>query len=262
MDQDRPGWNPPETNAAPAADVTLGAPTEVASPPRRSRIGTGVAVAAVGIGALGLVGTAYAATSSPSPSAGSESPGYPSPTTSTETEQPGGSSSTPTTPTTPGTPSTPGTAPAPDASAAPGTEGERGFGRHGHPGMRGGFGFGLRGPGMGIHGSFVTPKQGGGYQTIHTQRGTVTGVSSTSITVRSEDGYTKTYVVAESTVVNAQRDGIDSIQVDDEVMVVGVEDGDEVTAVSIVDRTRIKDGLERIAPPAPQPSETTSGSTP
>ncbi len=187
----------------------------------------------MGIGALGLVGTAYAATGSPSPtpSAGSESPGLTAP----NGEQPG----------------------------APGDRGGDGD-RRGHmggPGMGGGMG--MRGAGMGIHGSFVAPKQGGGYQTIHTQRGVVTAVSSTSITVKSEDGYTKKYVVTADTVVNAQRDGIGSIKVDDEVMVIGVEDGDDVTAVQIMDRTRIKDGMQRLAPPGPKPSAsaTTSGST-
>lgn len=232
MDQDRPGWNPPPPGSEPAAHVPLSAPIEVASAPRRSRVGTGVAVAAVGIGALGLVGTAYAATGSPSPtpSAGSESPGLTPP----QGERPG----------------------------APGDrdgDGDRRGGHMGGPGMGGGMG--MRGAGMGIHGSFVAPKQGGGYQTIHTQRGVVTDVSSTSITVTSEDGYTKKYVVTADTVVNAQRDGIDSIKADDEVMVIGVEDGGDVTAVQIMDRTRIKDGMQRLAPPAPKPSGSASGST-
>jgi hypothetical protein len=79
--------------------------------------------------------------------------------------------------------------------------------------------------------------------------------------VKSEDGYTKEYVVTADTVVNAQRDGIGSIEVDDEVMVIGVEDGAEVTAVQIMDRTRVKDGLERIAPPQPSASASPSSST-
>ena len=122
----------------------------------------------------------------------------------------------------------------------------------------------MRGPGigmgMGIHGSYVTPKQGGGYQTVHSQRGTVTAVSSTSITVTSEDGYAKTYKVTASTVVNAQRDGIDSIATGDTVVVTGIEDGDTVTAVSIIDGTRIKDGMAPLAPPAPKPSASASSS--
>jgi hypothetical protein len=224
MDTDRPGWNPP-SSSEPVAEVPLGSPTQVASAPRRSRVGTGVAVAAVGIGALGLVGTAYAATGSPSapPSTGSNGPGATSP----NGEQPG-------------------------LPGDPDGDGDRRGGHMGGPGMGGGMG--MRGAGMGIHGSFVAPKQGGGYQTIHTQRGVVTAVSESSITVKSEDGYTKKYVVTADTVVNAQRDGIGSIEADDEVMVIGVEDGGDVTAVQIMDRTRIKDGMGRLAPPAPKNS--------
>jgi hypothetical protein len=130
----------------------------------------------------------------------------------------------------------------------------------GGPGKGGGMG--MRGAGMGIHGSFVAPKQGGGYQTIHTQRGVVTDVSTTSITVKSEDGYSKKYAVTADTVVNAKRDGIGSIKVDDEVMIIGVENGDSVDAVQIMDRTQIKDGMGRLAPPAPPaPAPTASGST-
>jgi hypothetical protein len=240
MDQDRPGWNPPAPGAEPLADVPMSAPTEISSGHRRSRVGTGVAVAAVGIGVLGLVGTAYAASGSPSPapSSGSGAP---------QGELPGA-------------PGAQGTAPG--APGVPDGDGD-GPGRGGHMGGPGGMGGGMGmrlGMGGGIHGVFVTPKQGGGYQTVHTQRGTVTAVSSTSITVKSEDGYTKSYKVTESTVVNAQRDGIDSIETGDEVGIVGLEDGDLVTAVSIMDRTRIKDGLKPLAPPAPKATPT-PGST-
>ena len=188
-------------------------------------MGTGVAVAAVGIGALGLVGTAYAATGSPSPtpSAGSESPGL--------------------------------TAPNGERPGVPGDrdgDGDRRGGHMGGPGMGGGMG--MRGAGMGIHGSFVAAQAGRRLPDHpHAARRRHRRVP-TSITVKSEDGYTKKYVVTADTVVNAQRDGIASIKVDDEVMVIGVEDGDDVTAVQIMDRTRIKDGMQRLAPPAPKPS--------
>lgn len=240
MDQDRPGWNPPSPGAEPTPEVPLGAPTQVSSGPRRSRVGTGVAVAAVGIGVLGLVGTAYAASGSPTPS-----PQSGSGSTAPQGELPGAPGAQGTAPGTPGVPDGDGD--------GPGRGGHMGGGPGGMGGMR-------MGLGGGIHGVFVTPKQGGGYQTVHTQRGTVTGVSSTSITVKSEDGYTKSYKVTASTVVNAQRDGIDSIESGDEVGVVGIEDGDTVTAVSIMDRTRIKDGMKPLAPPAPaaSPSKSTA----
>jgi hypothetical protein len=46
-----------------------------------------------------------------------------------------------------------------------------------------------------LHGEFVMSDGSGGYTTVLTQTGTVTAISPTSITVRSEDSYTQTYVV-------------------------------------------------------------------
>ena len=75
-----------------------------------------------------------------------------------------------------------------------------------------GFGFGIGvGAGLGlpgglVHGQVVVSKPGGGYQTVDIQSGKVTAVSSTSITLKSADGYTASYSVASSTIVDAQRD--------------------------------------------------------
>jgi hypothetical protein len=151
----------------------------------------------VGIGALGIAGAAYAAASDPSPS-------------------PSGSS----------------------GSALPGDRDGDGPHRDGMPGPGGHHGGGMRGPGMGIHGTFVVPQpDGSGYQTVHMQRGEVTEVSATSITVSSEDGYSKAYVVDASTEVN--RGGtIADIAVGASVMVVGVAGDDsaaDVTATRVVD---------------------------
>ena len=55
---------------------------------------------------------------------------------------------------------------------------------HPHQGRPGGFGIGFGGPFGAVHGQFVVPRSGGGYQTIDTQRGSVTAVSPTSITVK------------------------------------------------------------------------------
>lgn len=219
--QDRPGWNPPPALGAPM----MSAPETVGSAaPRRSRIGTGVAVAAIAIGALGIAGTAYAANAADSPSASpSTGQGY------------GGGYGRAMGPN--GQAGTPGQAP---QGMMPG----RGAGHRGPGGM----GMGL---GMGIHGSFVTEKQGGGYQTVDAQRGTVTAVSKDSITVKSVDGFTATYVVTADTIVNAKRDGIASVKVGDEVGVMGVEGAGKTTAVRIVDRTQLKDSRQKWAPPAP-----------
>jgi hypothetical protein len=46
-----------------------------------------------------------------------------------------------------------------------------------------------------LHGESVVKKADGTFQTILEQRGTVEAVSDTSITVKSEDGYSRTYAV-------------------------------------------------------------------
>jgi hypothetical protein len=139
-----------------------------------------------------------------------------------------------------------------------------GFGgdRDGDHGMRGGPGLGMgMGMGMAIHGSFVTPKPGGGYQTVDTQQGTVTGVSSTSITVTSVDGFSQTYVVGADAKVHADKDGIGSIKAGDEVDVVAIQSGSEHNAVQIVDRTQLGDlrgkfGDKHAVAPSPTPTST------
>lgn len=50
-----------------------------------------------------------------------------------------------------------------------------------------------------LHGEFVIADGRGGYATELTQTGTVTEISDTSITARSEDGYTQTYVITGDT---------------------------------------------------------------
>jgi hypothetical protein len=46
-----------------------------------------------------------------------------------------------------------------------------------------------------LHGEFVVADGAGGYTTELTQTGAVTAISPTSITVRSEDGFSQTYVI-------------------------------------------------------------------
>jgi hypothetical protein len=72
------------------------------------------------------------------------------------------------------------------------------FGQRTAPGPQHGAGGGL-GPAdvsaTSLHGEFVVADGAGGYTTELTQTGTVTAISPTSITVRSEDGFTQTYVI-------------------------------------------------------------------
>ncbi len=112
-----------------------------------------------------------------------------------------------------------------------------GFRRFGAGGF--GFGGGLFGA---LHGQFVARKPGGGYQTIDVQNGQVTAVSSTSITLKSADGFTKTYAVTSSTLVDAQRDGIGSVKVGNQAEVLATVSGSAVTATSISDLTLLGQG--------------------
>ncbi len=122
---------------------------------------------------------------------------------------------------------------------------------HGPRGPRGPGGFGgafrgfgglgaLGGLGSVVHGQATTRTKSGGYQTVDIQLGKVTSVSSTSIKVASTDGYTHTYVVSASTVVDAQRDGISSVATTDQVDVIATQSGNTATATNIVDMTKVQ----------------------
>jgi hypothetical protein len=113
--------------------------------------------------------------------------------------------------------------------------------------LRPGIGGRVFGPGAGsfgafgaVHGQFVVPKQGGGYQTIDTQRGQVTAVSNSAITIKSPDGFVQTYAVTSSTIVAAQRDGIGSIKVGDQAAVRATVSGSTATAVIIGDLSNLQ----------------------
>jgi hypothetical protein len=114
--------------------------------------------------------------------------------------------------------------PAPSAGAPGGHGAHRHFGGRFTP-------FGM------LHGQFVEAKPGGGYQTVDVQNGQVTAVSSTSITLKSSDGFTKTYVVTNSTMVDAQRDGIGSVKVGNQAAVFATVSGSTVTAANVADLT-------------------------
>jgi hypothetical protein len=134
--------------------------------------------------------------------------------------------------------------PAARAPSAPDHDHGRGLGPVRRPGRMGKEG----GMGIGIHGEFVVPAPGGGYQTMASQHGEVTDVSPTSITVKSEDGYTKTYAVDDGTVVEAGDNGIGDVKVGDAVGVLGVVSGDTTKAVEVRDRTAVGDRHDKWAP--------------
>jgi hypothetical protein len=123
--------------------------------------------------------------------------------------------------------------PSPSPSASPSAPNSTDPAKPQGPGGRHGE-FGIGGA---LHGEFVVEKNGGGYETVATQRGDVTAVSKDSITVKSADGYSRTYTVAAETLVNSARDGIGSIKTGSTVTVTAVVANSTATATSISDGT-------------------------
>jgi len=103
---------------------------------------------------------------------------------------------------------------------------------------------GLFGPGLGggvVHGQY-TIKGPKGYETIDERSGTVSSVRNTSgstwsLTVKSADGTSGTFVVDPSTSVDGGESGIGSVKTGDSVTVVGTGSGSTVTATRIMDQT-------------------------
>lgn len=93
--------------------------------------------------------------------------------------------------------------------------------------------------GRGIHGEQTTRKPGGGYQTLATQVGEVTSASKSSIAVKSEDGYTRTYAVDDKTRVLASKGGISDIQKGDRVQVLAVVEGNGARLLHVVDLSKL-----------------------
>lgn len=101
-----------------------------------------------------------------------------------------------------------------NGSSVTGAPGAGGFGGRGGIGGSGG---GMMGA---LHGSYVVSDGNGTYTTELTQTGTVSAVSSSSITVKSADGYSKTYAVTSTTSVDNGSDQIGSVATGHTVRVV------------------------------------------
>jgi hypothetical protein len=95
--------------------------------------------------------------------------------------------------------------------------------------------------GGGIHGEFTTKKPGGGYQTLAMQTGEVTSVSSSSIAVKSEDGFTRTYSVDDKTRVMAGKEGIGGVKKGDTVRVLAVVEDGKARSLHVVDLSNLKE---------------------
>ncbi|NUW40225.1 hypothetical protein [Nonomuraea rhodomycinica] len=138
--------------------------------------------------------------------------------------------------------------PPPSATATPtaspsATPSDQGPGQGRRWGHRMGFG------GPALHGEFVVPDGEGTYTTVATQYGDVTAVDQDSVTVKSEDGYTKEYTVDADTRVNRD-EGIASVKTGAKVMVIAKVDGETATAVAVRD-VSLRDGQDRHGRPFP-----------
>ena len=110
-------------------------------------------------------------------------------------------------------------------------ESRQGPGPGGHgPGGHGPGGHGPSKLGQMLHGESVVELEDGTYVTQRMQVGDVTSVSETSLTVRSEDGFTETYVVGdETTLVRDQVTGT-AASVGDVAHVRAIVTGTTITA--------------------------------
>ena len=90
--------------------------------------------------------------------------------------------------------------------------------------------------GRALHGEVTLA--GKKHRVVDFQRGVVQQVSGTSITVRSADGFTKSYTVGPKTKVRVdkQAGSIAGVQTKDRVRVVATKKGSTVTASRIADR--------------------------
>jgi len=183
--------------------------TPPSDPPPNRRYGHPLTLVAIASGALvaGVVGASIATSSPSAPAAADARLAQPAPT-------PSGSAAPP--------------------SARPGSPPFfRGPGQH-HAFPFGGFIF----PGGAVHGQFVAPAPGGGFQTKAVQSGQVTAVSGTSITVRSADTYTKTYRVTSAARVFPGH-GISSVESGDQVRVLATVHGSAATVTTIIDLSKL-----------------------
>jgi hypothetical protein len=142
-------------------------------------------------------------------------------------------------------PSTPAPGIAPPGPAAPGTPPHRAWRPGRPPSFRGPgrpFAFPFGGflfPGRAVHGQFVIPAAGGGYQTEAVQSGQVTAVSGSSLTVRSADNFTRSYRVT-SAVRVLPGHGISSVKSGDQVRVMATVHGSAATVTTVIDVSRLR----------------------
>ncbi|WP_026423284.1 hypothetical protein [Actinokineospora inagensis] len=129
-------------------------------------------------------------------------------------------------------------------------------------GMRGGMGGGADIMNA-LHGEFLVSDSSGGTKTELLQTGKVTAISATSITVVSDDNYTKTYVIDSSTTIGATTTGSSSssaaVTNGESVTLIATESGDTATATSIREKGSTPDGGGMPGGAAPNGTAPTQG---
>jgi len=90
------------------------------------------------------------------------------------------------------------------------------------------------------HGQFTVTAPNGGEEIVNVQRGKVTAVSPTSLTVASTDGFSATYKVDTSSKVERDNKAatIGDVRTGDQVFVAAVKSGTTDTAKHIIVSTR------------------------
>ncbi|MFC0434870.1 hypothetical protein [Kutzneria buriramensis] len=110
-----------------------------------------------------------------------------------------------------------------------------GFGAGGGGGFGGGRGGGMGGLFSALHGDF-TVSDNGSYVTERMQTGEITAVSATSITAKSVDGYTQTYVIDSSTQVDEGNEKVTDLKTGTTVTIIAKLSGSSGTATSVSDQ--------------------------
>jgi hypothetical protein len=99
------------------------------------------------------------------------------------------------------------------------------------PGGQGGMGGGPGGlMSQALHGEYVVSDGNGAYTTEILQNGEVTAISASSITAKSEDGYTKTYTIDSDTASD-----LSNIATGDDVTITATVSGDTATVETVVE---------------------------
>jgi hypothetical protein len=88
--------------------------------------------------------------------------------------------------------------------------------------------------GRGMHGEWVVKGKDGKPVTLETIRGTVTAVSTSSITIKAEDGVSETFAANSDTKVRGGPDSLGAVKAGAKGAMVGVKSGSTTTARAVL----------------------------